>query len=110
MLTSYNKTTNQGDKITPKWITHIVIPFFNLFIALLIAGIVIYFNGDDPFNALSLLIKGAFGNDEFFCFTLYYTTNFIFTGLAVSIAFLTNKRIKSPVKPFALEASKAFRT
>ncbi len=87
MLTSYNKTTNQGDKITPKWITHIVIPFFNLFIALLIAGIVIYFNGDDPFNALSLLIKGAFGNDEFFCFTLYYTTNFIFTGLAVSIAF-----------------------
>ncbi len=86
MATLLDKT-QQSNSSSPKWITHIVVPLFNLFVALMIAGIVIYFNGDDPIEALLLLIKGAFGNDEFIGFTLYYTTNFIFTGLAVSIAF-----------------------
>ena len=81
------KNPKQGENISPKWLTHFLVPLFNLLVALFIAGIVIYFNGDDPFKALILLVKGAFGNDEFIGFTLYYTTNFIFTGLAVSIAF-----------------------
>ena len=71
----------------PPWVSHIVVPTFNLLIALIIAGIVISLNGDDPFEALQLLIVGAFGNAEFIGFTLYFTTNFIFTGLAVAIAF-----------------------
>ena len=72
MATLLDKT-QQSNRSSPKWITHIVVPLFNLFVALMIAGIVIYFNGDDPIEALLLLIKGAFGNDEFIGFTLYYT-------------------------------------
>ena len=33
------------------------------------------------------MINGAFGYHEAIGYTLYYTTNFIFTGLAVAIAF-----------------------
>ncbi|MDC0074669.1 ABC transporter permease [Alphaproteobacteria bacterium] len=68
-------------------ILNIFVPIFNLIVALIIAGIVIAINGNDPFKALSLLIKGAFGNTEYIGYTLYFTTNFIFTGLAVAIAF-----------------------
>ncbi|NQV79857.1 MAG: ABC transporter permease, partial [Alphaproteobacteria bacterium] len=43
--------------------------------------------GEDPFKAMKLLVLGAFGASDLIGFTLYYTTNFIFTGLAVAIAF-----------------------
>ncbi len=33
------------------------------------------------------MIYGAFGFDEAIGYTLYYTTNFVFTGLAVAVAF-----------------------
>ena len=42
--------------------------------------------GENPLEALRLLIKGAFGDGEGIGFTLYYATNFIFTGLAVAVA------------------------
>lgn len=79
--------TTQRSRQTPGWVSHILVPTFNLLVALVIAGLVIYLNGDNPLDALILLINGAFGNDEYIGFTLYYTTNFIYTGLAVAIAF-----------------------
>ena len=33
------------------------------------------------------MLNGAFGYDEAIGYTLYYTTNFVFTGLAVAVAF-----------------------
>ena len=38
-------------------------------------------------HALQLLVVGAFGSPEAIGYTLYYATNFIFTGLAVAVAF-----------------------
>src|SRR5262249_56770363 len=38
-------------------------------------------------RALRPLASGAFGNAEAIGYTLYYATNFIFTGLAVAVAF-----------------------
>jgi len=70
----------------PKWADIILIPLLNLALALLIAGLVVVFIGEDPLRALQLIIQGAFAPWGI-GFTLYYTTNFIFTGLAVAVAF-----------------------
>ena len=40
-----------------------------------------------PLRALRLLATGAFGNAEAIGYTLYYATSFVFTGLAVAVAF-----------------------
>ena len=69
------------------WVTHGLVPLLNLGFALLIGGIIIALIGEDPFEALKLLVLGAIGFPEAIGYTLYYTTNFVFTGLAVAIAF-----------------------
>ncbi|RMF17826.1 MAG: ABC transporter permease [Gammaproteobacteria bacterium] len=46
--------------------------------------------GESPTEAISVMINGALGYDEAIGYTLYYTTNFIFTGLAVAMAFHAN--------------------
>ena len=43
--------------------------------------------GQDPRQVLALLVKGAFGSRVGFSYTLYYATTFVFTGLAVAVAF-----------------------
>jgi ABC-type uncharacterized transport system permease subunit len=63
------------------------IPLINLIVAFLVAGLVVLAVGESPLRAASLLIEGAFGYGEGIGFTLYYATNFIFTGLAVAVAF-----------------------
>ena len=75
------------DKKLPFWAENILLPVLNLFAAFLVSGLVIWSLGEDPFLALSLMVEGAFGYEEAISYTLYYATNFIFTGLAVSIAF-----------------------
>ena len=72
---------------TPHWVTHAVVPAVNLLVALILSGLLIALIGEDPFQALVFLVRGAFGNTEFIGYTLYFATNFIFTGLAVAIAF-----------------------
>ncbi len=71
----------------PAWVNLGLIPFINLLAAFFISGLVILIIGDNPLKALEVLIYGAFGYPEAIGYTLYYTTNFIFTGLAVAIAF-----------------------
>jgi general nucleoside transport system permease protein len=43
--------------------------------------------GEDPVAALWIMIDGAMGSKYAWGYTLYYATNFIFTGLAVAVAF-----------------------
>jgi general nucleoside transport system permease protein len=71
----------------PRWATLFLLPLINLLAALLISALVIALIGADPWEALIALLRGAFGFQEAIGFTLYYTTNFIFTGLAVAVAF-----------------------
>ncbi|MEM7668336.1 MAG: ABC transporter permease, partial [Pseudomonadota bacterium] len=71
----------------PRWAELGLIPLLNLTLAFLVAGGVVALIGEDPFRALSVMIQGAFIFDGGLGYTLYYTTNFIFTGLAVSVAF-----------------------
>ncbi len=90
----------------------LIIPILNLLTAFFIAGLVIIAIGFNPFEALKYIFMGAFGyvnniyeaikalilgkmalkDFPFFEFTnfantIYFTTNFIFAGLAVAIAF-----------------------
>ena len=71
----------------PTWADVILIPVINLLLALFISGLIIAAIGKDPFQALWMMIDGSFGSTRGWGYTLYYTTTFIFTGLAVSVAF-----------------------
>ncbi len=71
----------------PAWIEVVLIPVLNICLALFFAGLIIFAIGESPLEAVSIMLNGAFGYDEGVGYTLYYTTNFIFTGLAVAIAF-----------------------
>ena len=70
----------------PNWITYGLMPFLNLVVAFLISGLVVLIVGESPLEAAYHMINGAFGRGEYIGFTLYYTTTFIFTGLAVAVA------------------------
>jgi ABC-type uncharacterized transport system permease subunit len=74
-------------KKLPWWADGILLPLLNLLAAFLVSGAVILVMGQNPLEVLSLMIDGAFGYGEGVSYTFYYATNFIFTGLAVSIAF-----------------------
>ncbi len=71
----------------PPWIDRLVLPVFNVAVALAVAGLVVWAIGLDPGQVLALLIKGAFGSRSGISYTLYYATTFVFTGLAVAVAF-----------------------
>lgn len=71
----------------PLWVEYGLIPLINLVVAFLVAGLVVLIVGESPIKAATLLVQGAFGYGEGLGFTLYYATNFIFTGLAVAVAF-----------------------
>ena len=76
----------RGDKL-PRWVDIGLIPLINIALAFLVSGLVIVAIGENPLDAVGILIYGAFGFDEAIGYTLYYTTNFVFTGLAVAVAF-----------------------
>jgi ABC-type uncharacterized transport system permease subunit len=71
----------------PRWVEYGLIPLLNLAAAFLVAGLVVIAVGENPLEAVELMLFGAFGYGEGLGFTLYYATNFIFTGLAVAVAF-----------------------
>ena len=71
----------------PRWIDIVLLPVLNVALALAAAGFVVWAIGQNPLTAVRLLIDGAFGSTLAWSYTLYYTTNFIFTGLAVAVAF-----------------------
>jgi ABC-type uncharacterized transport system permease subunit len=71
----------------PRWADVGLIPLINLLAALVVSGIVVAFIGENPIEAMMVMIKGAFVYKGSLGYTLYYATNFIFTGLAVAVAF-----------------------
>ena len=71
----------------PGWVNLGLLPLLNLAAAFFVSGLIVLLLGENPLAALELLLYGAFGYGEAVGYTLFYTTNFIFTGLAVAIAF-----------------------
>jgi simple sugar transport system permease protein len=71
----------------PAWADMVLIPLISLILAGLLSALVILAIGESPFEAVKLMITGALGSSYGWGYTLYYATNFMFTGLAVSVAF-----------------------
>tara|TARA_Y100000590_G_scaffold467962_1_gene648781 strand:- start:997 stop:2115 length:1119 start_codon:yes stop_codon:yes gene_type:complete len=71
----------------PWWVSNVIVPLVNLILALFVSGLFIFIAGENPIQAVKLIIYGSFGYIEGFAYTLYYATNFIFTGLAFAVAF-----------------------
>ena len=71
----------------PKWADVALVPMVSLILAALISAIVFVAVGQNPWEALKLMTYGAVGTSDFLGYTLFYATNFIFTGLAVAVAF-----------------------
>ena len=71
----------------PAWADYGLIPVINLVVAFAVAGLVVLLVGENPFRAAAIMVEGAFGGGRNIAYTLYYSTSFIFTGLAVAVAF-----------------------
>ncbi len=71
----------------PQWADVALIPLVNVAAAFIISGLVVLAIGENPLEAVQILIGGALGDLEGVGFTLYYATSFIFTGLAVALCF-----------------------
>lgn len=71
----------------PKWADIGLVPLVSVSVAFLVAGLVVIGIGENPVQATRILIYGALGTSEGLGFTLYYATSFIFTGLAVAVAY-----------------------
>ena len=69
------------------WVAPALLPAINLALALALSAVIVLLVGESPGRALRLLVAGAFGNPEALGYTLYYATGFVFTGLAVAVAF-----------------------
>jgi simple sugar transport system permease protein len=71
----------------PRWADVVMVPLLNLVLAFLVSGLVVLYIGENPLEALGIMIRGAVGSAYGWGYTLFYATNFIFTGLAVAVAF-----------------------
>jgi general nucleoside transport system permease protein len=69
------------------WLARALVPALSLALALALSSIVIALAGERPGRALGLLAAGAFRDGEAIGYTLFYATDFLFTGLAVAVAF-----------------------
>jgi general nucleoside transport system permease protein len=71
----------------PRWADLVLVPALAVVTAFLAAGLVVLAIGENPLKATAVLLRGALGSGEGIGFTLYYATSFIFTGLAVAVAY-----------------------
>lgn len=71
----------------PRWVDYGLIPLINLIVAFAVAGLVVLLVGESPLRAAAIMVEGAVGRGQNIAYTLFYATSFIFTGLAVAVAF-----------------------
>jgi ABC-type uncharacterized transport system permease subunit len=71
----------------PNWVDVGLIPLINLAVALIVSGLVVIIIGENPIEAMWIMLNGAVGSLKGWGYLLYYATNFVFTGLAVAVAF-----------------------
>ena len=71
----------------PAWADAVLVPLISLLLAAILSALVILGIGEDPVAAVKMMVSGSLGSTYGWGYTLYYATNFMFTGLAVSVAF-----------------------
>jgi len=78
---------SSSQQALPRWADIVLMPVLNLAIAMAAAAVVVALVGQNPREVMAVLVHGAFGTARGLSYTLYYATSFIFTGLAVAVAF-----------------------
>ncbi len=73
--------------VLPRWADLTLVPLLSVVTAFIVAALVMVAIGVDPRSATMSILRGSLGSAEGLGFTLYYATDFIFTGLAVALAF-----------------------
>jgi len=71
----------------PLWADVVLVPLVSLALAAAISALVILAIGQNPLEALRMMVAGALGSAYGWGYTLYYATSFVFTGLCVTVAF-----------------------
>lgn len=71
----------------PRWADLVLVPLISLLLAGVISALVILAIGQSPMEALTTMVTGSVGSSYAWGYTLYYATSFMFTGLAVTVAF-----------------------
>lgn len=74
------------NKRLPWWFDTFLLPAANVVLAFMACALVLWLLGIDVSFAFSVMLDGALGNSEGVGYTLFYTTNFIFAGLSVALA------------------------
>ncbi len=65
----------------------VLVPLATIGFAFLVSGLVVLIIGENPLIVARLMIAGSLGSSEGLGYTLFYTTDFIFAGLAVAVAY-----------------------
>lgn len=73
--------------VMPRWAEVVLVPLISLLLAAILSALTILAIGENPITAFQLMVDGAVGSVRGWGYTLYYATNFMFTGLAVAVAF-----------------------
>jgi simple sugar transport system permease protein len=68
-------------------LSELVFPLIAVVAAFLVGGVIVWMVGDSPLLVYDLFFTSAFGSIDGICYTLFYATPLIFTGLAVAVAF-----------------------
>jgi simple sugar transport system permease protein len=71
----------------PAWADVALVPAISLLLAAFFSALVILAIGQSPLEAWTVVWDGAVGSAYGWGYTLYYATSFMFTGLAVTVAF-----------------------
>ncbi|GGG67954.1 ABC transporter permease [Salipiger pallidus] len=71
----------------PAWADAVLVPLISILLAAILSALVILAIGENPVEAFNLMVEGALMRSAGWGYTLYYTTNFIFTGLCAAVAF-----------------------
>ena len=71
----------------PAWADAVLVPLISILLAAALSALVILAIGENPVDAFKLMVEGALMRSAGWGYTLYYATNFIFTGLCVAVAF-----------------------
>lgn len=74
-------------KLGEKVLREIYLILIAVLASFLVGGIVVFLVGEDPFNVYWILLSNALGSTKDICYTLFYATPLIFTGLSVALAF-----------------------
>ena len=77
----------RADRLLPRWAELGLVPLLDVLCAFGAAALVVLAIGVSPVAVLRAILAGALGDAGALGYTLYYATNFVFTGLAVALAF-----------------------